>query len=163
MQANPSQPAIQIQETFPFREVSKKGSWVQTHVSVERVLAECGMVEIVGRAGFGFPNFPESKKVFQVAYFKINEGFKPIQPLFNGLISIGQPSRGTVEYYQALETFAVKYYQDDEQETASYLEKVFLVLKEEIRFKQILKTVIEKQARFEKESLLLNRELFGKA
>jgi hypothetical protein len=121
------------------------------------------MVEIVGLSGFGFPNFPESKKVFRVAYFKLNDEFKAIQPLFVGLISIGQPSKGTVEFYEEMDTFAVKYYQSDEQDMAAYLENIFSVLKEEIRFKQILKRVIEKQERFGKESQLLNRELFAGA
>jgi hypothetical protein len=157
------QSGIQIQETYPFREISKKNFSDRATKGVRDILAEESMVEIAGLAGFGFPNFPESKKVFQVAYFKVNESYKSMQPLLNGLLAIGQPGKGSVEFYSELDTFAVKFYQSEEQDTVAFLERVFSVLKEEIRFKQLLKRVIEKQERFARESQLLKRELFAKA
>lgn len=157
------QSSTQIQETFPFREVSKNDPSKTTAKGVKEMLENESMIAIAGLSGFGFPNFPESKKVFQVAYFKVNESFKSIQPLLNGLLAIGQPRKGSVEFYPELDTFAVKFYQSEEQVAATFIERIFALIKEEIRFKQILKRVIETQERFGRESQLLKKELFGVA
>ena len=155
------QSSIQSQGIFPFQEISRKSVHQSVEGGVKAFFAGMEMVEVVGRAGFGFPNFPESKKVFQVVYFKIKEEYKRYQPLLNGLIAIGQPDKGSVEYYGELDTFTIKYYQSDEQEAVSFLSKIFSVLGDEIRFKDILKRVIENQERFAREGQLLNTELFA--
>ena len=151
----------QNQGIYHFQEVSKNLSITKEHIGVAEVLQMQGIVEVTGRAGFDFPNFPEVRKEFRVVYFRMADGFKSAQALLNGLIAIGQPEKGLVEFSKELDTFSVKFYSNTEHHTVSYLEKIFGVLKEEFRFKRILRTVIENQSRFGAESQLLKAELFG--
>ena len=150
-----------VQESFTFQSVSKRSEFLAPAVSVTEMLMACDMVDLTGQASFNFPNFPEANKSFQVLYFKLSSEFESLKGLFNGLISIGQPNGVILEFQKDLNTYSLKFYTSNENTVAGYFSKISKVISEEIRFKKILKKVIENQKSFEAEGQLLRNEIFA--
>ena len=57
--------------------------------------------------------------------------------------------------------YSLKYYKSDEEVVNVYLNRVFRFVSEEIRFKRILRKMLENQKAFAKEEGLLKAELFS--
>jgi hypothetical protein len=151
-----------VQESFTFQSVSKRPEILSPAVSVVDMIMASDMVELTGQGSFDFPNFPEANKSFQVLYFKLASEFEGLRGLFNGLISIGQPKGVILEFQKELNTYTLKFYTADKLSVAQYFAKITKVISEEIRFKSILKQIIENQKSFEAEGQLLRNELFAK-
>jgi hypothetical protein len=152
----------QVQESFTFKSVSKRTEILNTAVNVVDMIMASEMVELTGQGSFHFPNFPEANKSFQVLYFKLASDFEGLRGLFNGLISIGQPKGVILEFEKELNSYTLKFYTADKLSVAQYFAKITKVISEEIRFKSILKQIIENQKSFEAENQLLRNEFFAK-
>jgi hypothetical protein len=148
------------QELFSFQKISKRSENPSQSINAVEMLNGCEMVQLTGQGSFDFPNFPEAKKSFQVLYFKLSADFESLKGLFNGLISIGQPKGVILEFQKELNTYTLKFYTADEPSVFHYFSKITKVVSEEIRFKKILKKIIENQKSFEAEGQLLRNELF---
>ncbi|MFD2200742.1 hypothetical protein [Shivajiella indica] len=152
---------FQSNEEFSFWKVSKKDSLTGNIIDPVQILESCGMVELVGTASFDFPNFPEANKSFNLINFKLTNGFTELKGLLNGLISIGKPIGVMAEFEKERGIYSLKYYKADEPTVNAYLKKIFRIVSEEIRFKLILRKLIENQKAFAKEEQLLKAELFA--
>lgn len=145
---------------FAFQKVSKAQVTVGNQFSVMDLMVQSGMVEITGTASFDFPNFQEVKKSFQVIYFELSSDYARYSSLFGGLISFGKPQGVILQQNRELGNFTFKFYVSNVEIVKSYLQKIFGIVEEEIRFKSILKKIIQNQQRFENEEQLLKKELF---
>jgi hypothetical protein len=150
-----------IQESFTFQSVSIRSENHSNQVSVTEMIMACDMVELTGQGSFNFPNYPESNKSFQVLYFRLASDFESLKGLFNGLISIGQPNGVILEFQKELDRYTLKFYSSNEPVVSGYFSKITKVISEEIRFKKILKRIIENQKSFEAEGQLLRNEIFA--
>ncbi|MCH6199482.1 hypothetical protein MMU07_07830 [Aquiflexum sp. LQ15W] len=150
-----------IHESFTFQSVSKKSEILAPSVSVTEMIMACDMVELTGQGSFNFPNYPEANKNFQVLYFRLASDFESLKGLFNGLISIGQPNGVMLEFEKELNRYTLKFYSSNEPVVLGYFSKITKVISEEIRFKKILKRIIENQKSFEAEGQLLRNEIFA--
>ncbi|MCH6233321.1 hypothetical protein [Cognataquiflexum rubidum] len=150
-----------IQESFTFQSVSKRSENLTNQVNLTEMIMACDMVELTGMGSFDFPNYPEANKSFQVLYFRLASDFESLKGLFNGLISIGQPNGVILEFEKELNTYTLKFYSSNEPVVSRYFSKITKVISEEIRFKKILKKIIENQKSFEAEGQLLRNEIFA--
>jgi hypothetical protein len=150
-----------VQESFTFQSVSKRSENLSPEVSVAEMIMASEMVELTGQGSFNFPNFPEANKNFNVFYFKIKPEFESLKGLFNGLVSLGQPKGVILEIQKELDTYSLKFYSTNESAVSGYFAKITKLISEEIRFKKILKKIIENQKAFEAEGYLLRNEIFA--
>jgi hypothetical protein len=148
-------------EVFAFQKILKKEVNGTPSLSPLQILESCEMVEVMETAFFDFPNFPEAKKKFHVIYFQLAPQYSFLKGLFNGLISIGQPKGVLLEIEKEKETYSLKFYESEKLNVNNYLNKIFRIVLEEIRFKRILKKIIQNQEIFAKEEQLLKSELFA--
>jgi len=125
-------------------------------------LKDCEMFIIKGQAGFDFPNFPETDKIFQVWYFQLNQDYQSQKSLFNGLILLGQPQGIVLEYQKDLNTYAFKYYEHDGEKALMYMKKLHQLLSNELRFKRLLSSYLLEEKRHHQSQSLLQRELFSR-
>ncbi|MDO9554732.1 hypothetical protein [Rhodonellum sp.] len=145
---------------FAFQKVSKTQTTVENPLSVMDLMVACGIVQVTETASFDFPNFPEAKKSFQVIYFELSSDYATHTSLFGGLVSLGKPNGVILQQNRELGNFTLKFYASNSETVKSYLQKIFGIVEEEIRFKSILKKIIQNQQRFENEEQLLKKELF---
>jgi hypothetical protein len=148
-------------EVFAFQKISKKEVKGTPYLSPLQILESCEMVEVMEAAFFDFPNFPEARKKFHVIYFQLAPHYSSLKGLFNGLISIGQPKGVLLEFEKEKLTYSLKFYESNKVNVNDYLNKIFRIVSEEIRFKRILKKIIQNQEAFAKEEHLLKAELFA--
>jgi hypothetical protein len=148
-------------EEFSFRRISKNEGQLSKNSTPLQVLESCGMFEITGTAAFDFPNFPEANKSFHLINFKLTEEFAALKGLFNGFINLGQPLGVLMVFEKDRKIYSLKYYKADEEVVNVYLNRVFRFVSEEIRFKRILRKILENQKAFAKEEGLLKAELFS--
>lgn len=152
---------LQINEVYSFQKISKKEDQMKGSTGPLEVLESCGMLEVVGTSSFDFPNFIGANKSFHLINFKLIEEFKELKGLFNGLISLGKPMGVLIDFEKDRMLYSLKYYRSDENTVNAYLNRIFGFLSEEIRFKRILRKLLENQEAFSKEEALLKAELFG--
>jgi len=145
---------------FVFQKVSKTQTTVENAFSVMELMVTCEMVKVTESASFDFPNFPEAKKSFQVIYFELSSNYTIQKSLFGGLVSLGKPNGVILQQNRELGNFTLKFYASNSETVKDYLQKIFGIVEEEIRFKSILKKIIQNQQRFENEEQLLKKELF---
>ncbi len=148
-------------ESFAFQKITKKQGFNATGLNPLEIMESCEMVHVIETASFDFPNYPEARKSFHVIYFSLSPNFVIQRGLFNGLISIGKPAGVLLEFQKELGTYTLKYYQANETLAKLYISKIFRLVSEEIRFKNILKRSIANQKAFAKEEQLLKMELFS--
>ncbi len=146
---------------FAFQQISKQSFESIDCMSLYDLINEGDMMQVVGHGSFDFPNYPETRKVFQVIYFRFHNEFAGLRGLFNGLIRLGAPSGIFIESQLGMYRFAFKFYSHDEEKAKHHFSKVTTFLYQEIRFKSILKKVLENKRNFEASQQLLNNELFG--
>ncbi len=94
---------------------------------------------------------------------RFEKGFEQLLPLFKGLISLGKPISLSliygVEQPQVFFTFS----RSEKQVVVGFFIQIINLLKKEVRFKEILKKVLENKKRFQSEQALLQAALQGKA
>lgn len=94
---------------------------------------------------------------------RFEKGFEQLLPLFRGLMLLGKPGSLSVIYdfdrAQAFFTFS----QEEKRETQLFFNQILELLKKEVKFKEILRQVMENKKRFQAEQALLNSALHGVA
>ena len=83
----------------------------------------------------------------------------PYFPILRGLIALGQPRTFGVEVDTKTRSFSLRLEEDQEAEVKNYLKPLFVLIKSEVRFKQVLRKVLLNQEKFEREEKLLYRSL----
>lgn len=146
---------------FAFKEVSRNPESDTEALTVAELLDSSKFVLVSETNSFSFPNFPEAKKSFQVYYLDLHPNFSAFTGLFKGLIYSGKPEGVILEHNRELGNYTLKYYDSKGETVKNYLQKIFGVLDEEIRFKAILRKVIQNQKRINMEEQLLRQELFS--
>lgn len=148
-------------ESFAFQKITKKQEINATGLNPLAIMKSCEMVHVIETASFDFPNFPEAKKSFQVIYFELSEEFYAIRGLFNGLINLGHKDAVILDFEKELSRYSLKFYISEEEGVKNYLTKIFRLVSEEIRFRQVLKRSIANQKAFAKAEQFLKMELFA--
>jgi hypothetical protein len=161
MNSHSLSPQIAANEPFAFQKITKRAGIDTLVLNPLEIMESCEIVNVLETAFFDFPNFPEAKKKFHVIYFQLAPQYSSLKGLFNGLISIGQPNGVLLEIEKEKLTYSLKYYESDQEKINEYLNKIFRIVLEEIRFKSILKKIIQNQVVFAKEEQLLRSELFA--
>jgi hypothetical protein len=94
---------------------------------------------------------------------RFEKGFEALMPLLRGLTLMGRPSSLSfiydIDQSQAFFTFS----QSEAGKVQHFFNQIIGLLKKEVKFKEILKKVIENNNRFRSEQALLNAALHGKA
>jgi hypothetical protein len=99
-----------------------------------------------------------STHFFHVA---LNPHFENLSSLFIGLSSFGKPFDLIIEKEKHSSVFSVSFPVSSESIVLNYLQRILLMLTEEVKFKTVLKKVLENQKRFKAEESLLMNELFN--
>ncbi|MBD8487469.1 hypothetical protein IFO69_01795 [Echinicola sp. CAU 1574] len=143
--------------TFTFQSVIRNLNQDNGAISAFEWLNEHESVQVEGSADFNFGNFPGSNKSFQAIYFSLKGDLVDHYAFFRGIVLAGQPKEVFLENIHDKRSFTLKFYKRNEEVAKEYLEKIFKIVNQEIRFKQVLRKVLinEKKHRLE-EKLLFN-------
>lgn len=152
---------IRNAKSFTFQDISKRADLKSSGFSILKILETCEMFDVVESVNFDFPNFPEVNKTFHAIYFNINPSFYSFKGLFRGIVSLGKPLGVILEYTVEKDQFTLKYYESNSNAVEAYLVKIIEHVREEIRFKSILNTVLENQRKIKAEESLLWQKLFA--
>lgn len=94
---------------------------------------------------------------------RFERGFEQLLPLFRGLNLLGKPKSLSIIYdfdrAQAFFTFS----QTEKHAVVRFFNQIMELLKKEVKFKEVLKKVIENNKRFQAEQALLQSALHGPA
>jgi hypothetical protein len=154
--------SIQSQKDFAFHKISKsEKSPTGNTKDLIKALQEGSLFKVRGQAGFDFPNFPETNKKFRVLYMELNHDFQDVQAILNGFLALGQPQGVILEFDKTQNNYSLKYYLQDAPSVMNYLDKLTLFINEEVRFKKILKRILENNKRTKIEERLLINELIA--
>ncbi|EAZ83216.1 hypothetical protein [Algoriphagus machipongonensis] len=91
--------------------------------------------------------------------FQLESGGEKLFPLFRGLIGLGKPNSLELRYSIQEKSIFFTYQVVDQEEVDRFFTQVVLLLQKEVKFKGVLKEVIENQLRFRSEQSLLHRSL----
>jgi hypothetical protein len=152
---------IRNAKSFNFQNISKRADLKSSSFSVLQIFGACEMFEVIESVNFDFPNFPEANKTFHAIYFNINPSFYSLKGLFRGLVSLGKPLGVILEYTVEKDEFTLKYYESNSNAVETYLIKIIEHVREEIRFKSILNTILLNQRKIKTEESLLWQKLFA--
>lgn len=126
-----------------------------------QLLSESDIFELKGQGAFDFPNFPETNKKFRVVYLELSGGFKELKPILNGFLALGQPQGIIIDFTKDQNQYSFKYYLEDEEKAIDFTNRISVFLKEEVRFKKVLKKVIANQKAFESAQHFLTKKLMS--
>lgn len=90
---------------------------------------------------------------------RFENGFEKLLPLFRGLILLGKPSSLSLIYDFTRAQVFFTYAHTEAQEVDKFFGKVIDMLKNEVRFKQILEKVIQNNRKYQAEQALLQTAL----
>nr|WP_215223403.1 hypothetical protein [Echinicola shivajiensis] len=145
--------------TFSFKSVIRNNAQDQSDINVFDWLDQHDAVKVEGQGAFDFANFQNSNKSFQVIYFSLEADLADHYALFRGIVLAGQPKEVYLENIHEKRSFSLKFYKNNESVAKEYLEKIFKIVNEEIRFKKVLKKVLVNQEKHRLEEKLLFNEL----
>ncbi|MDN3670223.1 hypothetical protein QWY93_12900 [Echinicola jeungdonensis] len=146
-------------QTFSFNSINRNEPKTSQPKDLLNWLEGHEAVEIEGIGGFDFKNFPESQKKFQTIYFHLKGEVESFYSLFRGLVLAGHPKEVFIESIHEKRYFTLKYYQSNEGIAKAYVNKLFKLIEDEIRFKKVLKKIIQNQKKHQLEESLLYSEL----
>ncbi|WP_186756436.1 hypothetical protein [Echinicola salinicaeni] len=147
------------QNTFSFKSVIRNNVQDRSNINVYDWLQQHDAVKVEGKGAFDFANFKNSNKSFQVVYFSLDAELADHYALFRGIVLAGQPKEVFLENVHEKRSFSLKFYKNNESVAKEYLEKVFRIVNEEIRFKKVLRKVLVNQEKHRLEEKLLLNEL----
>lgn len=94
---------------------------------------------------------------------RLENGFEKLMPLFRGLLLMGKPVTLSLIYDFSNSQVFFTYSQHENKEVERFFAQVILLLKKEVRFKQILEKVIANNRKFQVEQALLQASLHSVA
>jgi len=149
-----SQSTLPANNQFAFTGISKKLDKVITDLSIIQLLENCELLMI--KKSLQDPD----NAVIKIS-LSISPEFKNLKGLFNGLISLGQPKEVNLTYQKDRDYYELKYIQSGQAATSNYLVKLIGMIEAELRFKTVLKSIIENQKAFDASQQLLRKEIFN--
>ncbi|QDH79677.1 hypothetical protein FKX85_11775 [Echinicola soli] len=151
--------STQNNNIFSFQSVSRNKDKDLTSLSAYDWLAHNEFVQLEGQGSFGFHNYADANKKFQAIYFTLKGDIAAHYAFFRGIVLAGQPKEIYLENIHENRSFTLKFYKKNEAVAKQYLEKIFRIVNEEIRFKQVLRKVLINQEKHRLEEKLLLNEL----
>jgi len=148
-----------IQDQFAFQSISKKSDKSIPGSTVLEIMENCDLIELNETRAFDFAGYPESAKNYKVLEFNLAGNAIPLKGLFNGMISLGNPKEAMLTHQKDLGNYVLKYYDSDEKVALAYFVKIINIIEDEIRFKTILRKVIDNLKAFDSSQQLLKNEL----
>ena len=103
--------------------------------------------------------FTQSNQTYRKICFSLSGHAAAFYPLFRSIIASGPAHVHLIKANKGVKGFVLKFVVGMEEEVSGYLAKVFDVIKAEIRFKQVLRELINNQERFLLEERLLFNQL----
>jgi hypothetical protein len=92
---------------------------------------------------------------------RLEKNFDSLFPLFRGLISLGKPNSLSLTYSLEEKSIFYSFKSESQVEVEQFFSRVLVLLQKEIKFKQLLKEVIENRSRFKSEQSLLQSSLLA--
>ncbi|KEO72503.1 hypothetical protein [Anditalea andensis] len=149
------------QDNFAFQSISKNSDLSIGSLSVLEIMDSCEFIDLRTTKTFDFVGHPEAGKQYTVIGFSLSGKAAALKGLFNGIISLGNPKEVGLTYQADLDTYVFKYYQKDQHIAIGYLQKIIKMIESEIRFKAVLKKVIENIKAFDFSQQFLRNEIFN--
>ncbi len=91
----------------------------------------------------------------------LEKRFDALFPLFRGLVSLGKPSSLTLTFSKEEKSIFYSFSSEAQPEVEHFFARVLALLQKEVKFKQILKEIIENRLRFKSEQSLLQSTLLA--
>ncbi|AWW31939.1 hypothetical protein DN752_18340 [Echinicola strongylocentroti] len=151
--------SVQQNKIFSFQSVSRNEAVEATSLTAYDWLENNEFVQLQGQGSFGFQNYADANKKFQAIYFTLKGNLAAQYAFFRGIVLAGQPKEIYLENIHENRSFTLKFYKKNEEVAKRYLEKIFKIVNEEIRFKQVLRKVLVNQEKHRLEEKLLFNEL----
>ncbi|GGZ26205.1 hypothetical protein GCM10007049_18530 [Echinicola pacifica] len=149
----------QNETIFSFQSVIRNNNKEVNELNVREYLASRSDVELEGQGTFSFGNYAGVNKEFNAVYFNLKGNLSEHYAFFRGLVLAGQPNELFLESVHETKSFTLKFYNKNEAVAKKYLEKLFKIVEDELRFKQVLRKVLVNQERHKLEEKLLFNEL----
>ncbi|MEN2283721.1 hypothetical protein AAGF08_16375 [Algoriphagus sp. SE2] len=92
---------------------------------------------------------------------RLEKSFDSLFPLFRGLTSLGKPQSLTLTFSRESKSIFYTFSSDALPEVEYFFGRVLTLLQKEVKFKQVLKEVIENRNRFKSEQSLLRTALLA--
>ena len=92
---------------------------------------------------------------------KLEKGFDSLFPLFKGMVSLGKPNGLDISYSNEEKSIFFSFDSTKEVEVGKFISNVLSLLRKEVRFKKVLKEIIENRQRFRAEQSLLHSSLLA--
>ncbi|MBN3581779.1 hypothetical protein JYB64_05225 [Algoriphagus aestuarii] len=92
---------------------------------------------------------------------RMDQGFDSLFPLFKGLIRLGKPKSLTLTYSNEEKSIFYSFREEDQLEVEQFFARVLALLQKEVKFKKVLKEIIENRLRFKSEQSLLQTALLA--
>jgi hypothetical protein len=93
---------------------------------------------------------------------RFEKNFALLFPLFKGLVNSGRPTELYLTFSSEKKEAFFYYPAESKEEVSLFFNRVVALLKNEVKFKLILKEVIANRIRFKSEQVLLQQALFDK-
>lgn len=92
---------------------------------------------------------------------RLEKSFIPLFPLFRGLVGLGKPRSLSLTFSREDNSIFYSFNAEAQPEVEQFFARVLSLLQKEVKFKKILKEVIENRLRFKAEQSLLQTTLLA--
>lgn len=92
---------------------------------------------------------------------RLEKSFDSLFPLFRALISLGKPQSLSLTFSRDSKSVFYTFSSEALPEVEQFFDRVLTLLQKEVKFKQVLKEVIENRLRFKSEQSLLQNALLA--
>ncbi|HLU89406.1 MAG TPA: hypothetical protein VKZ51_06190 [Cyclobacteriaceae bacterium] len=142
------------EEHFNFTQVSRNEKAEIKPVSLLEWLQDNPMLDLLT-----VTEDSDSGGIFQELSFRLAGKASAQYPLLKGMFSSGRPKQLALQADDASKIIFLRFDKADETGAYQYISRVLSIIDEEVRFRQVLRKVIENQQRFVLEEKLLLNEL----
>ena len=92
---------------------------------------------------------------------RLENGFDSLFPLFRGLIRLGKPKSLHLTFSNEERSIFYSFKEEDQTEVEQFFARVLALLQKEVKFKKVLKEIIDNRLRFKTEQSLLQTALLA--
>lgn len=142
------------EEHFNFTQVSRNEKAEIKPVSLLEWLHDNPMLDLLT-----VTEDSDSGRIFQELSFRLAGKASAQYPLLKGMFSSGRPKQLALQADDASKIIFLRFDKAEERGAYQYISRVLSIIDEEVRFRQVLRKVIENQQRFVLEEKLLLNEL----